>query len=177
MYLAAKIWSYAVTISYKLLQLVQATPYRRIQRCRCGCCVMFNVGSKWIWIVSFTFRPVYPTLEKSLAVNHRIGGWVGSADILPTAEKWKVSYPCRASSQESSHYTDWATPASLTGSNLAHVTGPQYRLTDWRSWNEFFWATAKGGRAQVGFRASGSSVAVESTYWASARAQKIASEC
>ena len=130
---------------------MHATPNRRIERCRYSCFVVLNVGTEWIWVVSFTFRPVSPTIEKRVAVNHRIGDWVGSADILPTAENLKDPYPCRASSQESSHYTDWATPASLTPS---YVYGQQLGTcnwtTEWRSWTEFFRSYCEG-RARNGW--------------------------
>jgi len=58
---------------------------------RCIAPSVLNLGTRWRWVVSFTFRPFYPR-EKSLRypLRRRLGGRDGKRHdpIIDTAGNW-----------------------------------------------------------------------------------------
>ena len=54
---------------------------------------IFNLSTRWRWVISFTFRPLYP-----LTINpgtHWIRGWVGPRASVKALEKRWISCPCQ----------------------------------------------------------------------------------
>jgi hypothetical protein len=85
-----------------------------------------DLGTRWMWIVSFTPRPLYLRRKSPrYPLDRRLGGhhtWSGRCRI----EKYLLPLPgikLRPVQHLTCHYTDWAIPAlnSLTMCSFLHV--------------------------------------------------------
>jgi len=62
--------------------------------------LIFNLGTRWKWVVSFMTRPFY-LRRRSPWWPLKVGGWVGPRSSLYVLEKRKISCPCLC------NYTCW----------------------------------------------------------------------
>jgi hypothetical protein len=71
-------------------------------------CLIRHHAITWMWVVSFTPRPLYLPLERAHGI-HWIGGW----EDLDTVELRKISCLFREwnPGRPAPRYTDWAIPA------------------------------------------------------------------
>jgi hypothetical protein len=77
--------------------------------------LIFNLGTRWGWVVSVTPRPRFTPEEKTPG-THCTGGWVGPRAGLEQGLEEKFPAPVRDRTPVVQpvvrHYTDWATAAS-----------------------------------------------------------------
>jgi hypothetical protein len=67
---------------------------------------IFDLGTRWRWVVSFTLRLLYPQVKSPW-----IGGWVGSRAGLDAVVKTKIPSACRDSNP-------WPSNPSISGDHL-----------------------------------------------------------
>jgi hypothetical protein len=74
---------------------------------------LFDLGTRWRWVVSFTPRPLYP--RERTPVTHWIGGWASPRTVLDAVVKRKIPSSRRESNPRTpivqpvaQRYTDWA---------------------------------------------------------------------
>jgi hypothetical protein len=56
--------------------------------------LIFTLGTRWLWVVNYTLRPIY--------TRGRTRGWVGPRAGLGVFDKWKTACPCQEPNPEPS---------------------------------------------------------------------------
>jgi hypothetical protein len=81
--------------------------------------VIYDLGTRWGWVVSVTPRPRFTPGEK-IPGTHCTGSWVGPRAGPDSEVRGRILCLCRKSNLDrpvvqsvARHYTDWATPAHL----------------------------------------------------------------
>jgi hypothetical protein len=106
---------------------LSTTPWRRI---RSGGIIprILNLGIRWMWVISFRPRLLYP--QGKTPGTHWIRGCVGPRTVLDVMVKRKILSPCRESNPKTpivqpvaQSYTDWAITALIkTGMDFVSLT-------------------------------------------------------